>query len=77
MPVPKKRVGRSDQGHRRSNWKATVPEVTTCPHCSAVKLPHVVCMDCGFYKGRIVSDKLHAGHSHDHDHGDHTGHDHD
>jgi large subunit ribosomal protein L32 len=64
MPVPKKRVGHSDQGHRRSQWKATIPTVSFCPHCGNVKLPHTICNACGFYKGRVVSKKLHAHHEH-------------
>ncbi len=64
MPVPKKRVGHSEQGHRRSNWKATVPEISKCPHCGSVKLPHVLCTNCGYHKGRVVSEKLHTHHEH-------------
>jgi large subunit ribosomal protein L32 len=57
MAVPKKRVGHSAQGHRRSNWKATVPETTTCKNCGALALTHTVCEACGFYKGKAVSIK--------------------
>lgn len=64
MPVPKKRVGRSDQAHRRANWKAILPTGTTCSHCGNVKLSHVLCTNCGYHKGRIVSEKLHAHHEH-------------
>ena len=67
MPVPKKRMGHAGQQSRRANWKATVPTITSCPHCGAVKLPHVVCMQCGFYKGRVVSEKLHQHHDHGHE----------
>ena len=52
MAVPKKRTGASAQGHRRSNWKATVPETTTCPNCG-----DTVCTACGQYKGKVVSRK--------------------
>lgn len=65
MPVPKKRRGHADQMSRRANWKATVPEVSSCPHCGVPKLPHVLCIECGFYKGRVVSEKLHAHHDHE------------
>ena len=51
MAVPKKRTGASAQGHRRSNWKATVPETTTCPNCGELVLTHTVCTACGQYKG--------------------------
>ena len=57
MAVPKKRKGASAQGHRRSNWKATVPETTTCPNCGELVLTHTVCTACGQYKGKVVSRK--------------------
>lgn len=57
MAVPKKRTGASAQGHRRSNWKATVPETTTCPECGELVLTHTVCTACGKYKGKVVSRK--------------------
>lgn len=57
MAVPKKRTGASAQGHRRSNWKATKPEVTKCAKCGEVVLTHTVCTACGYYKGKAVSIK--------------------
>ena len=57
MAVPKKRTGHSAQGKRRSNWKATKPELTTCPNCGAKVLTHTVCTACGTYKGKVVSRK--------------------
>ena len=57
MAVPKKRTGASAQGHRRANWKATVPETTTCPNCGELVLTHTVCTACGHYKGKVVSRK--------------------
>ena len=57
MAVPKKRTGHSAQGKRRSNWKATKPELTICPNCGAKVLTHTVCTACGTYKGKVVSNK--------------------
>ena len=57
MAVPKKRTGHSAQGKRRSNWKATKPELATCPNCGAKVLTHTVCTACGTYKGKVVSKK--------------------
>lgn len=57
MAVPKKRTGHSAQGHRRSNWKATKPEVTKCTQCGAIALTHTVCTACGYYKGKAASIK--------------------
>ena len=49
MAVPKKRTGASAQAKRRANWKATLPETTTCKQCGATKLTHTVCTECGYY----------------------------
>ena len=57
MAVPKKRTGHSAQGKRRSNWKATKPEITKCPNCGETVLTHTVCTACGQYKGKVVSKK--------------------
>ena len=57
MAVPKKRTGASAQGHRRANWKATVPETTACTNCNALVLAHTVCPECGYYKKSAVSIK--------------------
>ena len=54
MAVPKKRTGHSAQGKRRSNWKATRPELTKCPNCGEPVLTHTVCTACGTYKGKPV-----------------------
>ena len=60
MAVPKKRTGATEQGHRRSNWKATIPAVTTCKSCGATIPTHTVCPECGQYKGQVVSKKAQA-----------------
>ena len=65
MPVPKQRQGHQRQMTRRANWKAFKPTVDSCPHCSAPRLPHRLCGECGFYKDRVVSEKLHVHHDHD------------
>lgn len=57
MAVPKKRTGKSKQGHRRSNWKASKVEVTTCQNCGSLVPTHTVCTACGTYKGKVVSIK--------------------
>jgi len=58
MAVPKKRKGSSAQGHRRSNWKATVPETTVCKNCNEITLTHTVCASCGYYGDKPASKKL-------------------
>lgn len=57
MAVPKKKAGRSAQGHRRSNWKATLPTTAKCKNCNEPKLAHTVCDACGYYGDKPASKK--------------------
>ena len=55
MPVPKQKKCRAKTHSRRStNMKIAAASRSTCPRCGAVKLPHHVCPNCGFYKDREV-----------------------
>lgn len=58
MPVPKQRLSPARQGSRRSNWKATLPTLGTCPNCGAPKHPHTLCGTCGYYKGALTSQRF-------------------
>ena len=33
-------------------------KLSNCPKCGKEKLPHTLCLNCGFYKGREVRDVL-------------------
>lgn len=52
MAVPKQKQSHSRTNKRRSQHKITAKTVNECPRCSAPKLPHRVCGECGFYHGR-------------------------
>lgn len=54
MAVPKNRVSRSKKRMRRANKRINPVSVSECPHCHEPKLPHRVCMNCGYYKGQEV-----------------------
>ncbi len=55
MAVPKRRKGRIRTHHRRSaHDRISAPARSVCPRCGEVKLPHRVCGNCGYYKGREV-----------------------
>lgn len=58
MPVPKKRQTKGSQGSRRSHIRLAMPYLTRCEHCKQFKLPHAVCRNCGYYKGREVINVL-------------------
>ena len=58
MAVPKRKLSRSRRDKRRSSvWKLEMPTLAKCPQCGELKVPHTVCGNCGFYKGREVIKK--------------------
>jgi len=66
MAVPKQKQSHSRTTKRRSTHKAAVASLNECPHCHQPRIPHRVCGNCGYYKGRevVVLDD----HHHDHEH---------
>jgi large subunit ribosomal protein L32 len=57
MAVPKTRTSKARRNSRRAQWKLTVPGLVECPQCHEKKLPHRVCLNCGFYRGKEILDK--------------------
>lgn len=51
-PVPKRKYPKARQGHRRSHHHLNPVALTECPQCHTPRLPHHVCPNCGYYKGR-------------------------
>ena len=47
-PVPKKKTSKARRDAR------TPPTLVPCPECKAMKPPHTVCPECGYYAGRKV-----------------------
>ncbi len=56
MPNPKRRHSKARGRRRRTHWKLAIAELTDCPQCKALKLPHRICPVCGYYNGRLVLD---------------------
>lgn len=54
MIAPKHRISKARGGHRRSQWKLKPLNLTACPHCHVLKMPHRVCPECGYYNGKQV-----------------------
>jgi large subunit ribosomal protein L32 len=54
MPLPKRRHSKTRGAKRRTHWKLAVPNIVECPQCHQPKLPHRICPNCGYYKGRQV-----------------------
>lgn len=51
---PKRRHSRQRKGKRRASIELKLANAIVCPNCSAATLPHMVCKNCGYYKGREV-----------------------
>lgn len=54
MALPKKRQSKARGRKRRTHYKSTAVNLTTCPQCNQPKLPHRVCPNCGYYRGESV-----------------------
>ena len=54
MPVPKRRQSKTRGRKRRTHDSLTLPTLVECKHCHKKILPHRVCPECGFYKGKSV-----------------------
>lgn len=52
MGNPKKKWTKARRNKRAAHWKLERPNLGECPHCHQPKLPHRVCSNCGYYKGR-------------------------
>lgn len=51
---PKKRHSRQRKGKRRASIRLSLPKLSYCANCGATILPHTVCKECGYYKGREI-----------------------
>ena len=55
MAVPKKRKSKAKKTTRRAaNKNLKAPRYQRCPNCSAPRLAHRVCGECGYYRGEQV-----------------------
>lgn len=53
-PLPKRKVSKGRRNRRRAHDALKARNLTTCTNCGSMRLPHTVCPECGFYKGREV-----------------------
>lgn len=54
MAVPKRRVSKARRDKRRATWKLEAPTLVRCKNCGQLAVPHRVCGNCGYYKGKAV-----------------------
>jgi large subunit ribosomal protein L32 len=53
-PLPKRKLSSARRNRRRANDFLTANNLTQCPNCGEMRLPHTVCPSCGYYRGREV-----------------------
>jgi len=58
MAVPKQHKTKSRRDQRRMHIYLEKPKLIKCSKCGAMILPHTVCYNCGYYKGKQVIDVL-------------------
>jgi large subunit ribosomal protein L32 len=58
MAVPKQKHTKSRRNKRRMHIFIKAPALAVCPKCGKPVLPHTVCLNCGYYKGKEVIDVL-------------------
>lgn len=54
MPVPKRKRSRARRDSRFANKGIKVKALATCAQCKEAVMPHQVCLNCGYYKGRKI-----------------------
>lgn len=54
--VIRMRHTRSHTANRRSHHALTAPNMAVCKNCNGHYRPHHMCLNCGFYNGRVVID---------------------
>lgn len=48
---PKSKISKGRRNRRRAHDAIRLKSLVECPQCKAKKLPHRVCMACGYYRG--------------------------
>ena len=54
MAVPKKKTSRARRDQRRAHHALGKLGLVVCPNCGELHVPHRVCPECGYYKGRTA-----------------------
>jgi len=58
MAVPRHHMAKGKQLRRRSHLALKPLKLTECPQCKKAVLPHIVCKNCGYYRGKEVVNVL-------------------
>ncbi len=53
-PLPKRKLSKGRRDRRRSHHALKPQNLTECPNCHNLYIPHRVCPNCGYYNGSEV-----------------------
>lgn len=53
-PLPKRKSSSGRRDRRRAHDALEAKNLVVCTNCGEMRLPHTVCPNCGFYKGREI-----------------------
>jgi large subunit ribosomal protein L32 len=53
-PHPKRKHSKGRRDRRRAQDALVPHNLVACSNCGSMRLPHVVCPNCGFYEGREI-----------------------
>ena len=63
MPVPKRKRSKARRDKRFANKGIKPKAISGCLTCQAPIVPHTVCKECGYYKGKKIlktkTDRMH------------------
>jgi len=54
MAVPKRKKSHARTRMGRAHQALVRPQLRPCPRCGAMRLPHRVCTQCGYYNEKIT-----------------------
>ncbi|HEY6041854.1 MAG TPA: 50S ribosomal protein L32 [Anaerolineae bacterium] len=53
-PLPKRKLSKGRTARRRAHLAMRQQNLTECPQCHKLRLPHTVCPNCGYYGSQQV-----------------------
>lgn len=56
MAVPKRKTSKSRSRTRKAHDALPKRSFARCPRCGQSTLPHTVCGNCGYYRGKMIVD---------------------
>jgi large subunit ribosomal protein L32 len=52
--LPKRKISKGRRDRRRMHDQLRPASLVECDNCGALKRPHTVCRECGYYRGREI-----------------------